>query len=430
MSARPPGVAVLVFNYDSQGGMERQAARLAEGLAARGLRVTVVTTFAPAGLGLPLPKRPLRREWIRDVRVVRVPLLWWTFEGAPRLFEAWAATALRRYLGELDVLYAVHSKTGCHAVAASRALGLPVLVKLACSGEIGDLAALSREPDARRLRALLHDADRVLCLSNELELEALAAGLARERLARVKNGVDLVRFRPEGPKAALPELAAPGEVRRLILAVGRLDQQKRLDVLLRAFARVLAKVPGARLALAGEGPLAQELRELTRTLGLEGKVAFLGARDDVPDLLRAAEAFVLASESEGLSNALLEALASGVPVVASAIAANRELVMDEREGLLVPVGDVDELAAALERLLLDRALAARLGAAGRELALEHDHPRVVERHRALFAEVARAGRRRASVLALLGLWAAALLVCGRAILRQAWRRVRGTGRRN
>lgn len=417
MSARP-GVAVLVFNYDSQGGMERQAARLAEGLADRGHPVTVVTTLGPR---LPGSVPPLPRERIREVEVLRVPLRWWTFEGAERLFLARAASLLRRRLPHVGAIYAVHAKTGAHAVALGRTLALPVLVKLACAGPHGDFASLAREPEGRRLRGLLGQADRVLCLSNELEREAIAEGLDRDRFVRVRNGVDLARFSPEGKKAELPpELGlVPGAP--LVLAVGRLDLQKRLDVLLRAFARVQERFPAARLALAGEGPLAAELRDLARSLGLESRVAFLGTRTDVPDLLRAASVFVLASESEGLSNALLEALASGVPVVASAIAANREVVADGREGLLVPVADADGLARAIERVLGDPALAASLAAAGRARALEHDQARVVEDHAALFAAVARQGR--VSRGALLGLWAAGLALSARGIFRQVLRRL-------
>ena len=411
MTARPPGVAVLVYNYDAQGGMERQAARLAEGLAASGAQVTVVTTVV-------LPDRRPRREQIRGVHVIRVPLRWWTFEGAPRLFEARAAWALFRRRRLVDVLYAVHAKTGSHAIEVARVLERPVLVKLACAGEHGDFASLEREPDSRRLRRNVREADRVLCLSHELEGEALAAGLDRERFVRVTNGVDLARFSPEGPTAPLPELA-PLEGRKLVLFVGRLDRQKRLDVLLRAFGQISREFEGARLALAGTGPLEQELRALARELGLESKVAFLGARDDVPDLLRAADAFVLPSESEGLSNALLEALASGTPAIASDIAANRELVGDGA-AVLFPVGDADALAKALARVLSEGELARSLREKGRALAREHELGRVVERHLELFREVAsRAGSRHARPARLLRLWLVALVVTLRAIVRQA-----------
>jgi glycosyltransferase involved in cell wall biosynthesis len=418
------GVALLVYNYDAQGGMERQAARLAEGLAARGARVTVLTTFVPRGLDLG-PRHELRR----GVEVVRLPLPWWVFEGASRLFEARAALELARRARRVDAIYAVHVKGGAHAAQIARVVARPVLVKLACAGEHGDFASLAREPDAARLRELVREASRVLCLSRELEGEARSFGLEPARFARVTNAVDRARFKPDGPRAELEALVpGAGGDARLVLFVGRLDRQKRIDVLLRAFAELASRVPGARLALAGDGPLEPELRALARELSLEGKIAFLGRRDDVPELLRAAHVFALPSESEGLSNALLEALATGVPVVASRIPANEELVGDEREGLLVPAGDAPALARALERLLSDSALAAGLSQRGRELvAREHDPSRVVERHRALFTEAARGrGRERARAGELARLWLEAIAASARALGRHALGRLRGT----
>jgi glycosyltransferase involved in cell wall biosynthesis len=406
------GVAVLVYNYDAQGGMERQAARLAEGLAARGVRVRVVSTYVP-------PARRPRREVRRGVEIVRVPLRWWTFEGTPRLFEARAAFELLRRRHEIDAIYAVHHKCGSHAARIAPVLGVPVLVKFACAGEHGDFASIEREPDARRLRAAIREARTFLCLSSEIEREAKAAGLDPERFVRVTNGVDRRRFSPEGARAELPEST--------VLFVGRLDRQKRVDVLLRAFAELVRRVPEARLALAGEGPLEDELRSLARSLELDGRATFLGRRDDVPALLRSARAFVLPSEAEGTSNALLEALSVGTPVVASEIAANQELVRDERDALLVPAGDPAALARALERILEDRALAARLSASGRELvAREHDLDRIVERHHALLAQAAREARAaeppRAPALVLAGLALEACTVTVRSLCPRAFAR--------
>src|SRR5581483_2031124 len=203
--------------------------------------------------------------------------------------------------------------------------------------------------------------------------EVVAAGLPAARCLLVRNGVDRSLFAREGPKAELP-------AGRTILFLGRHDSQKRIDVLLRAFAEIAPRLPDVRLVCAGKGPDAAKLQALARELGLEARVSFLGERGDVPQLLRAASVFCLPSAAEGMPNALLEALAAGVPCVATAIPGTTDVVTHDVEALLVPVDDVPALAGALERVLKDEALARRLAASGLErIAREFDMEAVADR---------------------------------------------------
>jgi glycosyltransferase involved in cell wall biosynthesis len=377
------GVLFVLHNYDHAGGMEGQARRLADRIAARGVPVTVATTFFPS-------RRPdLRRhEWRGGVEIARVPCFtWWTGEAVDRFFEASIAHVLARRRRAIDVVYAVHYGSGCHAVEPAHALGVPVVVKFACGGHDGDLAHLARQDARSELARRLARVDRFVCLSTQIRDEARALGIPDQRLVAIANGIDPA-FADDAPPAALPELGDPSG-RRVILFVGRLDHQKRASVLLRAFARVHERVPEARLALAGAGPLRAELEQLARALGLADRTAFLGSRADVASLHRASRAFVLPSASEGIPNALLEALAAGTPSVATDVPGTHDVARHEREALLVPVDDEAALAAALVRVLEDEALAARLVAAGKarvqeEYALE----RVVDRYLATFAELA------------------------------------------
>src|SRR5581483_10223518 len=206
---------------------------------------------------------------------------------------------------------------------------------------------------------------------------AIAHGLDAQKIVWIPNGVDLAAF-------SLERREEPG----LVLYVGRLNAQKRLDVLLRA----LAQVPAARLELAGEGEEEAPLRALARSLGLEARVHFLGVRSDVPALQARAQVFCLPSASEGLPNALLEALAAGTPAVATDIQGSRDVARPEREALLVPPGDEAALARALARLLEDRALAARLALAGRERARELSLEKTADAYSKIFTEVARPAR--------------------------------------
>jgi glycosyltransferase involved in cell wall biosynthesis len=128
------------------------------------------------------------------------------------------------------------------------------------------------------------------------------------------------------------------------------------------------------LLFVGDGPLRGDLERLAQSLGVAGRVRFLGVRFDVPDLLRAADIFALTSVSEAASLTLLEAMASGLPVVVTRVGGNPEIVRDGVDGLLVPRGDDQAAAAAFLRLLDDPAAAARMGAAGR--ARVHKHYRL------------------------------------------------------
>ncbi|MEZ0227135.1 MAG: glycosyltransferase [Planctomycetota bacterium] len=384
------GVAIVVHNIDAVGGMERQASRLAERLAARQIPVTIVTTYLEPNLRLP-PRST--RPWYEkrgSIEIVRVPLFRnWTLRAIQDLIDVVGTYALMRRRRKVDVIYGVQYTGGFHAANMARATGMPTAVKFACGGEPGDFRALARLEDAEAILAALRRMDRYVLISEEIRAEAEDAGMDPSRFVRIRNGVDTQRFSPEGLAAALPELGAAPD-RKVILFVGRHDPQKRIDVLLRAFKQVLESVPEARLALAGDGAHLEEYRKLAVELGVADRAAFLGARPDVPDLHRAASVFVLPSGAEGLPNALLEALACGTPSVATAIPGTTEVASHEKEALLVPVDDADALAAALVRLLRDRDLAARLGRAGRaRIMAEFDMDGVTERYADLFLELAR-----------------------------------------
>ncbi len=352
-----PSVGFLFYNVDAKGGMERQASQLAPRLAARGHRVVCVSTIAPSGYGTAALELP-------GVTVHRVPVT------RTPVFET-AARALFAAAGGVDVIYAVHYRCGLHAARVAAPTRTPVVCKFACSGEHGDFTVMGT---ARRdeLRTL----DRYVCMTDALRAEALAHGLDAAKIVSIPNGVDLAAF-------AGPRREEPGRV----LYLGRLNAQKRLDVLLRAVARV----PRALLDLAGGGEEEGHLRALARELGVAERVSFLGARSDLAELHARAQVFCLPSASEGLPNALLEALAAGTPTVATDIAGTRDVARHEKEALLVPPGDEAALAAAIARLLDDRALAERLALAGRERARAYDLEAIADAYSKLFTEVARPG---------------------------------------
>jgi glycosyltransferase involved in cell wall biosynthesis len=188
-----------------------------------------------------------------------------------------------------------------------------------------------------------------------------------EKIEVIRNGIEVERFQRSADRNLRRELAADsGDL--VFLTVARLDLQKGVDVLLRA----VQSVYGARFVIVGAGDERMRLERAAETLGVRDRVLFLGRRDDVPALLAASDAFVLPSLFEGTPLALLEAMAAGKPVVASAIPGTNELVADGETGLLVRANDSDALAAALRRIVSDPELRARLGAAaGRHAEAAH-----------------------------------------------------------
>jgi glycosyltransferase involved in cell wall biosynthesis len=390
---RPLDVAVLVHRIDTTGGMERQALLVARTLVERGARVTIVSSVSapgwlPRAPGVPLVERRGR------LTIVRVPLSRpWKWTWCERFYELAAAWILARR-GRLDALYAVQWKTGVQAAPVARFLDAPFFVKFAGGGINGDFSVIAQSEDAAGVRAALATAERLVCVSPQIAAEARAAGIPGERLLGIPNGVELARIQG-APRAELP-FPAGSEV---VLFVGALRREKLLPDLVRAFAIVARARPQARLAIAGDGPEENALRAAVREHGLEERVSLLGRRSDVPSLLKAAHVLALTTESEGLSNSLLEALAAGTPIVTTDVEGNRALLAHEREALLVPLGDVEGFARAVVRLLEDRTLAAKLADAGRAKAETYSIERVAREYERAFAAAARP---RPSSLALLG----------------------------
>jgi glycosyltransferase involved in cell wall biosynthesis len=177
----------------------------------------------------------------------------------------------------------------------------------------------------------------------------------------------------------------------VVLFAGRLAAQKRVDDLLKALDLLQHVQPDLRTLIAGDGPLATRLEETSRLYHLNGRVRFLGHREDVPRLLAAADLLVLPSSYEGLPNVVLEAMRFRKPVVATAAPGTTEVVVDGETGVLVPVANPQLLARAIRDLVRDRAQAHRLGEAGRLRVEAEFHARVmIDRFAALYEELAHA----------------------------------------
>ena len=271
----------------------------------------------------------------------------------------------------------------------------PALIGLAAArlARRGRIVAGRRSvPVERGLKALLDDlvvqlADRVVVNAESLR----PGGRAGARTEVIPSGVDTDRFRPDLEARARGRAAlgvANGTA--LVGTVGRLEIRKGTDTLLEAAARLeAAGVTRWHLALVGDGPARADLEARAARLGIADRVTFLGERSDVRETLAALDVFVLPSRTEGMSNALLEAQATSLPVVATAVGGNPEVVAADATGLLVPADDPPAMARAIADLVAAPARAAALGAGGRRRVEERYGARaMVQRLEAVYDAVA------------------------------------------
>jgi sugar transferase (PEP-CTERM/EpsH1 system associated) len=223
----------------------------------------------------------------------------------------------------------------------------------------------------RMVRPLIH---RYVAVSRDLESWlATTVRVPPDRLTQIYNGVDTDVFTPRrGARPGVLPKAFASDRTVVFGTVGRLQTVKDQTTLARAFVELLKLEPGARetarLAIVGEGPLRADCEAVLREGGVFDLAWLPGSRSDVAQCLQAFDVFVLPSIAEGISNTILEAMATGLPVVATRVGGNPELVVDGATGTLVPASDPPAMAAAMRRYLVDRGLVAQHGAEGRRVA--------------------------------------------------------------
>ncbi len=272
-----------------------------------------------------------------------------------------------------DVVHTHNDRPLIYGAPAARLARVPVVVHTK-HGRAGG--------NSSRQRVLVGCAARLCdtfaCVSEDCRQLAEQQGVPRNRLQTLWNGIDTRRFAFHGPCPSGPAVI-----------VARLCPEKDIGTLLHAVQRVAATDPGFRLQIAGDGPCRAELEKIADELSLRQQVQFLGMVRDVPALLRQASMYVLSSVSEGVSLTLLEAMACGLPVVATRVGGTPEVVADGESGLLVSAQDPAALADAMLRVRHDNNLAVRLGAVGRaSVERSFDVRAMVGRYETLYAPAA------------------------------------------
>ncbi len=298
---------------------------------------------------------------------------------------------LSRYLrhSNVQVAHAFEFYTNLTLIPAARFAGVPVII--GSHRQLGDLMTAAQ---FRVQAAAFRWCDAVVCNSRAGAACLAAGGVARGKLVVIGNALPAAAFETATP--ALPRPA--GKVR--VAMVARMNAHyKNHAGFLRIAAEIHKRMPTADFLLVGDGPLRPEIEQQAAALGLGERAVFLGERRDIPALLASIDVAVLTSDSEGLSNVILEAMAAGVPVVAYDVGGNVELlktgsVNDER-GALVPAGNESEFTAAVLRFLSDAGLRTQLGGNARRFAEENfSLDRVRRRYEDLYVSLLDQKRRR------------------------------------
>jgi sugar transferase (PEP-CTERM/EpsH1 system associated) len=289
----------------------------------------------------------------------------------------------------------VHSRnmSGLDAVIPAFAARVPHYVHGEHGWDLPDLGKGSRRHVFLR-RAHSPLVDRYIAVSEHIKRYLTeTVRIADSRITQIVNGVDTDRFSPLGPRPLqlLPRGFAVQES-FIIGTVGRIQEIKDQETLIRAFARLVTENPSlarrGRLIMIGDGPLLLQLRDLVESLGVSRMTWLPGAVGNVPELMRTFDVFVLPSLLEGISNTILEAMASGLPVIASAVGGNPELVEEGKTGRLFPPKDVQRLIILLERYAADPEMLRAHARQARQTAIERfGLQTMVKRYQSVYEEL-------------------------------------------
>jgi L-malate glycosyltransferase len=362
IESKLPRVFLMTDSFDT-GGSERQFAALARSLDRGLLRVSIGCVTKRGG-------------FLEGLGEVTEFPLGGNLYGARSLR---ARLRLARHLRHvpISVAHAFDFYTNLTLIPAARLARVPVVI--GSQRQLGDL--LTPAKSCAQLAALAW-CDRVVCNSRAAADRLVKQGIWEKRVIVIRNGLPPANFAPTAP--ALPRSSS-------LLRVGMIarmnTESKNHLVFLRAAARLHNIFPQLEFILAGDGPLRPEFERVAKELGIFGRVRFLGDRQDIPAILASIDVSVLPSASESLSNVILESMAAGIPVVATGVGGNSELISENR-GMLVSPGDEQCLSGAIERLLHDPPMRTALGRNAKRFAeTNFTIEEMKQQHEALYTDL-------------------------------------------
>ena len=402
-SARTNRVNVCLLTetfHPVTGGGETQARVLASGLAALGAAVQVITRRSD--------KMSPRRDCLGPV------LLWRVSPTGAGQLKKWglvitALIMLLRLRRSYDAIVVCGFRIlGIPAVIAAGLLKKPCLLKADNLGELsgeflrGGLKRFGLQPSGLLFRSMLKLRHRLLrratgfvAISAAVEKELVECGIGEEKISRIPNSVDTDRFCPvDGPtRTKLRQKLGIPLTGHIAIYTGRLERTKGLPVLLSAWKNIASRHRDARLLLVGAGGLGlhnceTELREFVAQNSLDQSVTFVGSVQNVHEYLQASDLFVFPSEREAFGISVIEALACSLPVITTTAGGLSDIVTAGQTAIVFPVGDVEALETAIERVLREEARVREIAAAGRELVIQkYSQSRILEQYARLLADL-------------------------------------------
>jgi glycosyltransferase involved in cell wall biosynthesis len=353
---KPRGMMIIHnFRPGQVGGAELQAERLSAQLVKLGHAMQILTW-------LTVPDAPLE-ETCEGVQIHRAPyrLPYWV-----KLDNANTFRYLVKRRGTYEVLHA--HMAFAHAVVAvvvARCFRKKCIIKIACTGEYGDLCTFSKFELFEKALRILHRADAVVAVSSEVEQELLRYGFPAQRVVRISNGVDAAHFQRTAP--------FPDRMKIRFILIGRRHPQKGIDTTLHAARKLNQDGFGGRFVidLYGIDYPEYDYRAMARELGVTDAVRFFPFEKNILDVYNSAHCFLLPSRGEGLSNSLLEAMAMGLPVVATSVSGTPDVIDAGENGILIPSDSPDMLAGAMSRIISNPELSQRLGQNARRKVQSH-----------------------------------------------------------
>lgn len=376
------GVVMLVNEFPPLpvGGAETQAQRLSTYLAEHEWKVWVLTRHAK---GLPT------LEERNGFTIVR-PATWGIGKIQTITFLISTIITLYTMRKQYQILHA-HLAFGPAFIATlmGKLLNKKVIVKLGGSNAIGDIQVSMKTWRGRiRLNAIRKWADVIIALTDVMRDEAIQTGIPANRIRLIDNGIDSKSYESSTLEKEKAKKILNPEKNTLILFVGRLDPVKSLPTVIEAIKIAINTQPTLKLIIVGDGPERHPLEKLINTLRLKDYVEFTGNKTDIKTYLQAADIFVLPSLTEGISNALLEAMASGIACVATPVGGNLEVLDNAKYGLMPPVGDVQAWAQVLIDLSSNENLLHQFGEKAKERILtKYDFNVVGNRYIKLYSEL-------------------------------------------
>jgi glycosyltransferase involved in cell wall biosynthesis len=368
---------VLSHFFPHASGAERQALAQGAQLVRRGHSVRVVTRAIAGQPSNDVLEGVQIHRWIQTSS--RGPLFGLSFVLG-------VARALRKLRPEYDLIHTHQGLWEAISTGVARPLlqGAPTLIQPASSGYFGEAEELARTRGFPILRRAILRNTAFAAISEDIERQWLSLGVPRSKLVRLASGVDAHKFRPGVVDPAI-ESTLPPHPR--VVFTGRLHRQKNLEMLLEAWPTV-TQATGASLILVGDGEERDRLQAFASKVGVIDRVRFVGKVESPAEYLRAADAFVLPSVAEGMSNSLLEAMASGLPCLASAIGGNTDLLGPGEAGILLPADQSSAWSSGLIQVLTNQEFARKLGqTARRRIEADFSIEAIVDRYQELYRKL-------------------------------------------